>query len=94
LQQADLAQFDAFLASPGGEAFSYAPICPIFLGNEEGSMPVTTFLTMIFAVIAGSGLTVLAIAEFGLLKVLPALIALGLLARWGMAHVPGDDEPA
>mgnify|MGYP001152386558 CR=1 FL=1 len=57
-------------------------------------MPVTTFLTMIFAVIAGSGLTVLAIAEFGLLKVLPALIALGLLARWGMAHVPGDDEPA
>jgi hypothetical protein len=49
---------------------------------------------MIAAVIAASGLTVWAMAEFGLVKVLPALIVLGLLARWGMAHVPGDDEPA
>jgi hypothetical protein len=57
-------------------------------------MPVTTFVSMIAAVIAASGLTVWALAEFGLLKVLPALIVLGLLARWGMAHVPGDDEPA
>ncbi|SHH78300.1 hypothetical protein [Marivita hallyeonensis] len=57
-------------------------------------MPVTTFVTMILAVFMASGLTVWAVAEFGLLKVLPALIALALLARWGMAHVPGDDEPA
>ena len=57
-------------------------------------MPVTTFLSMILAVIAASGLTVLAVAQFGLLKVLPGLIALGLLARWGMAHVRVDDEPA
>ncbi len=57
-------------------------------------MPVTTFASMILAVIAASGLTVWALAEFGLFKVLPALIAVGLLARWGLAHVPGDDEPA
>jgi len=57
-------------------------------------MPVTSLLIMIFAVIAASGLTVLAVAEFGLLKVLPGLIVLGLLTRWGMSHVSGDDEPA
>lgn len=57
-------------------------------------MPVTTFASMILAVIAASVLTVWALAEFGLFKVLPALIAVGLLARWGLAHVPGDDEPA
>ncbi len=57
-------------------------------------MPVTTFASMILAVFAASGLTVWAMAEFGILKVLPALIAMGLFARWGLAHVPGDDEPA
>ena len=57
-------------------------------------MPVTTFVSMIAAVIAASGLTVWAVVQFGLIKVLPALIAVALLARWGMAHVPGDDEPA
>ena len=57
-------------------------------------MPVTSLLIMIFSVIAASGLTVLAVAEFGLLKVLPGLVILGLLARWGMSHVSGDDEPA
>lgn len=57
-------------------------------------MPVTTFVSMITAVIAASGLTVWAFAEFGLLKVLPVLVAVALVARWGMAHVPGDDEPA
>ena len=58
-------------------------------------MPVTSFLMMIFAVIAASGLTVLAVAEFGLFKVLPGLVILALLTRWGMSHVPTtDDEPA
>ncbi|MCK0150985.1 hypothetical protein MWU54_13170 [Marivita sp. S6314] len=57
-------------------------------------MPVTTFVSMILAVIAASGMTVWAMAEFGVLKVLPALIAVGLLVRWGLTHVPGDDEPA
>jgi len=57
-------------------------------------MPVTTFVIMILSVIAASGLTVWAMAEFGFLTVLPLLIALGLVARWGMEHVPGDDEPA
>lgn len=57
-------------------------------------MPVTTFASMILAVIAASGLTVLAFAQFGILKVFPALIAVALLARWGLAHVPVDDEPA
>ncbi|MGJ8604839.1 MAG: hypothetical protein ACSHXH_11995 [Marivita sp.] len=57
-------------------------------------MPVTTFVSMILAVIAASGVTVWALVEFGLLKVLPALIAVALAARWGLSHVPGDDEPA
>ena len=57
-------------------------------------MPVTTFITLILTVTAASGLTIWAMAEFGFLKVLPALIAMALLARWGMAHVPTDDEPA
>ncbi len=57
-------------------------------------MPVTSFLMMIIAIVAASGLTVLAVAEFGLLKVLPGLILIGLLTRWGMSHVSGDDEPA
>lgn len=67
---------------------------PHILWNEEGSMPVTSFLMMIIAIVAASGLTVLAVAEFGLLKVLPGLILIGLLTRWGMSHVSGDDEPA
>ncbi len=57
-------------------------------------MPVTTFITLILTVTAASGLTIWAMAEFGFLKVLPALIAMALLARWGMSHVPTDDEPA
>lgn len=57
-------------------------------------MPLTSFLSMIFAVIAGSGLTIWAVAQFGLFKVLPALVAVGLLARWGMTHVHAEDEPA
>ncbi|MCR9108728.1 hypothetical protein [Marivita sp. XM-24bin2] len=57
-------------------------------------MPVTTFASMILAVIAASGLTVWAMAQFGIIKVLPALIAVALLARWGLTHVHGDDEPA
>ena len=57
-------------------------------------MPLTTFLSMILGVLAASGLTVWAMAQFGILKVLPALVAVGLLARWALAHVPGDDEPA
>ncbi|WP_292287050.1 hypothetical protein [Marivita sp.] len=57
-------------------------------------MPVTTFVSMILAVIAASGLTVWAMTKFGFLTVLPLLIAVGLVARWGMEHVPGDDEPA
>jgi hypothetical protein len=57
-------------------------------------MPVTTFVSMILAVIAASGLTVWAMTKFGFLTVLPLLIAVGLAARWGMEHVPGDDEPA
>jgi hypothetical protein len=65
-----------------------------YFEDKEGSMPVTSFLTMIFVVIAASGLTVVAVAEFGLLKVLPGIIVLGLLTRWGMSHVSGDDEPA
>ena len=65
-----------------------------YFENKEINMPVTTFVSMILAVIAASGVTVWAFAEFGLLKVLPALIAVALAARWGLSHVPGDDKPA
>lgn len=57
-------------------------------------MPVTTFVSMILAVLAASGLTIWAMAQFGIFNVLPALIIVGMLARWGLTHVQGDDEPA
>ncbi|MCL3883457.1 hypothetical protein [Marivita sp. GX14005] len=57
-------------------------------------MPVTTFFTMILAVIAAAALTVWAMVEFGILQILPLLALAALIARWGLSHVPGDDEPA
>ena len=57
-------------------------------------MPVTTFVSLLAAVIAAAALTIWAIAELGMLTVLPALIALGLVMRWALAHVSPDDGPA
>ncbi|OSQ50793.1 hypothetical protein MGEO_11305 [Marivita geojedonensis] len=88
-----LREFALFWPRPSAGPFHIDQTAPYFW-NKEINMPVTTFVSMILAVIAASGLTVWAMAQFGILKVLPALIALGLLARWGLAHVPGDDEPA
>ncbi|MGR3271732.1 hypothetical protein [Thalassococcus profundi] len=55
-------------------------------------MPVTSFALMIFSVLAAAGLTIWALNAWGALTVLPVLMALGLLARWALAHVPYDDS--
>jgi hypothetical protein len=57
-------------------------------------MPVTTFVSMILAVIAISGLTIWGFVKWGLLTMLPLLIAMALLARWGLTTVPADDGHA
>lgn len=57
-------------------------------------MPVTTFISTIIAVILASGLTIWALVKWGALTILPVLLVLGLLARWGMANVPADDGHA
>lgn len=57
-------------------------------------MPVTTFVTMIFAVLAATGLTVWAFLSWGAGTVIPLLLALALLARWGLAPVASDDGHA
>lgn len=55
-------------------------------------MPVTTFVTLIVAVMLGGAVTVFAIAEWGLVTILPVLISVALLARWALAHVTLDDQ--
>ncbi|WP_417208201.1 hypothetical protein [Antarctobacter sp.] len=54
-------------------------------------MPVTSFALLVCAVVFAAGLTVWAMSSFGVLTVIPVLLALALLARWAMAHVPHDD---
>lgn len=54
-------------------------------------MPVTTFATLVLVVIAAAALTVLAIAQWGGLTVLPVLMVLALAARWAMSPVTLDD---
>lgn len=54
-------------------------------------MPVTFFALLILAVLSAAALTLWALSSWGLLTVLPVLLALALLARWGLAHVPHDD---
>ncbi|MHA6324090.1 hypothetical protein [Roseivivax sp. CAU 1753] len=55
-------------------------------------MPVTSFALTILLVVAAAALTVWAMSAFGLLAVLPVLLVLGVLARWGLGHVPYDDS--
>ena len=55
-------------------------------------MPVTSFALLVCAVICMTLLTVWAMSSFGVLTVLPVLLALLLLGRWAMAHVPHDDN--
>ncbi len=55
-------------------------------------MPVTSFALLICAVVSAAAVTVWAMSSFGVLTVLPVLLALALLARWAMAHVPHDDS--
>jgi hypothetical protein len=55
-------------------------------------MPVTSFALIVCATVAAAILTLWAMTSFGVLTVLPVLLALALLARWAMAHVPHDDS--
>ncbi|SMX48403.1 hypothetical protein [Maliponia aquimaris] len=55
-------------------------------------MPVTIFALLVCSVVLAAALTVWAMSSFGILTVLPILLALALLARWAMAHVPHDDS--
>lgn len=55
-------------------------------------MPVTSFALLVCAVIAAAALTVWAVSSFGVLTMVPVLLAIALLARWALAHVPYDDS--
>ncbi|WP_300434326.1 hypothetical protein [uncultured Mameliella sp.] len=55
-------------------------------------MPVTSFALLVCAVIVAAALTVWAVSSFGVLTVVPVLLAIALLARWALAHVPYDDS--
>ena len=55
-------------------------------------MPVTSFALTILLVVLAAALTVWAMSAFGVLSVLPVLLIVGLLARWGLEHVPYDDS--
>ena len=55
-------------------------------------MPVTSFALLVFSVVMAAALTVWAMSSFGVLTVLPIVLALALIARWAMAHVPHDDS--
>ena len=55
-------------------------------------MPVTTFVALIAVALSAGLVTVLAIAEWGTLTVLPILMIVALAARWAMAHVTLDDS--
>ncbi|GGB02885.1 hypothetical protein [Allosediminivita pacifica] len=55
-------------------------------------MPVTSFALLVLLVIALGALTVFALSAWGLATVLPIVIAVVLIARWALAHVPYDDS--
>ncbi|WP_353472280.1 hypothetical protein PVT71_13380 [Salipiger sp. H15] len=57
-------------------------------------MPVTTLVALLIAVLASAGFTVWAFLAWGASKVIPLLLGLALLIRWGMASVPADDTHA
>lgn len=54
-------------------------------------MPVTSFALLLVSVIAAAAVTVLAMSAWGALNVVPVLLVVALLARWGLAQVPFDD---
>lgn len=55
-------------------------------------MPVTSFALLLVSVIAAAGATLMALSAWGALNVLPVLLIVALLARWGLAQVPFDDS--
>ncbi|WP_164490726.1 hypothetical protein [Roseivivax isoporae] len=54
-------------------------------------MPVTSFSLLVLSVLGAALLTVWALSAFGIATVLPVVLVLALVARWGMGHVPFDD---
>ena len=57
-------------------------------------MPVTSFALLVFSLVCLAALTVWAVGTWGFMTVFPVVLALGLLARWALAHVPHDDGTA
>ncbi|EPX78132.1 hypothetical protein [Salipiger mucosus] len=57
-------------------------------------MPVTTFVTLIFAVLTAAALTVWAFVAWGAGTMVPLLLGLALLARWAMMPIASDDGHA
>jgi predicted RND superfamily exporter protein len=55
-------------------------------------MPVTSFTLLIGFAVMATALTFWAMSSFGVLTVLPVLLALAVIARWALAHVPYDDS--
>ncbi len=55
-------------------------------------MPVTHLGILIITVLALAGLTVWALLSWGAGTVIPLLLCLALVARWGMTPVGRDDR--
>lgn len=56
-------------------------------------MPVTHLVVLLIAVLALGGLTVWALMSWGITTVVPMILGVALLARWGMTPV-GRDDPS
>jgi uncharacterized membrane protein len=57
-------------------------------------MPVTSLALLVFSLICVAGLMLWAVGTWGFVTMLPILLALVLVARWALAHVPHDDGTA
>lgn len=55
-------------------------------------MPVTFFALLVLFVISAAALTVWALSAFGAMTILPILVVVALVLRWGLGHVPFDDQ--
>lgn len=54
-------------------------------------MPVTSLALVVFSLICAGLIAIWAVGTWGFLTMLPVLLALAVLARWALAHVPHDD---
>ncbi|SLN27322.1 hypothetical protein ROJ8625_01119 [Roseivivax jejudonensis] len=57
-------------------------------------MPVTFFALLVLFAMSMAALTIWALSAFGAMTILPILIVVALVLRWGLGHVPYDDRQA